>query len=286
MSVSVLTIVRGRREHLRRQLEGLRESKVKPAEWIIVGMDEDVKLDCGDLPIRCARVNGDGHRLPLAEARNLAASLCETDAMIFLDVDCIPHPAMVGTFQSALQTEPECLWMGSPRYLPAGATAQGVQWDRIKSLAIPHPIQPTLKAGEQNVSNRYELFWSLCFGVTQATYKRIGGFDETYRGYGGEDTDFAFSARAADVPFGFVGAIAYHQHHSVCKPPLNHFTAIVENARRFKEKWNAWPMESWLRSFHELGLINFDERHDTLDVIREPTEVEVDAAISEAPAGF
>lgn len=223
--------------------------------------------------------------MPLAKARNHAASLCKTERMIFLDVDCIPSTKMIDQFDKALQ-EDERLWMGSAKYLPVDATLIDWTQDDLANLAVEHPLQPKLLEGERKLSDQYDLFWSLCFAVTKQLYKRIGGFDPAFDGYGGEDTDFAFSARRANVPFGFVGATAYHQHHAVYKPPLNHFGEIISNAQRFHSKWGHWPMLSWLKAFQAGGFIDFDERIDQWQILREPSTDEVEAAKTMTPAGF
>ncbi|GAB5513465.1 glycosyltransferase family 2 protein [Rhodopirellula baltica] len=286
MRISVLTIVRGRQTHLEIQLKGLLQSTVLPHEWIVVGMNQEVTLpDCERFSIRTSSVHHPTEPLPLAQARNHAASLCTTDGMVFLDVDCIPSPDMIGKMVNALQAE-DRLWMGCPRYLPAGAAVGDWQMDQLQQQAVDHPLQPQLGDHERQSSDRYEMFWSLCFAIGQSSFKRIGGFDDTFDGYGGEDTDFAFSARKAGVPFGFVNAVAYHQHHSVCKPPLNHLKPIVENAERFRRKWGVWPMESWLNAFAERELIDFDNDDDSIAIHRLPTESEIQKATSLTPAGF
>ena len=54
---------------------------------------------------------------------------------------------------------------------------------------------PTQLAAE----DEYRLFWSLSFAVT-GDVVRVGGFDEAYEGYGGEDTDFAFTLGRGAFP--------------------------------------------------------------------------------------
>lgn len=104
---------------------------------------------------------------------------------------------------------------------------------------------------------RYELFWSLSFAATRETWDRLGGFDEGYEGYGGEDTDFAFRAREAGIALVWVGgAHAYHQHHPTSNPPVQHLDDILRNGRRFAERWGEWPMQGWLSAFADLGLVD------------------------------
>jgi GT2 family glycosyltransferase len=125
------------------------------------------------------------------------------------------------------------------------------------------------------VTDAVELFWSLSFAVLRRTFlERIGGFDEGFTGYGGEDTDLAFSARAAGVPLAWVPeAIAYHQDHEHHDPPLHHLRDIAVNARRFRERWDVWPMEGWLCAFVDAGLVRWDGRD--LEVLRDPTPAEL-----------
>jgi GT2 family glycosyltransferase len=100
------------------------------------------------------------------------------------------------------------------------------------------------------------LFWSLSFAVTADTWLAVGGFEESYEGYGGEDTDFAFTARAAGVPLVWVGgAHAYHQYHPTSAPPWQHLDDILRNGRLFADRWGSWPMEGWLEAFAAAGAI-------------------------------
>ncbi|EMI53307.1 glycosyltransferase family 2 protein [Rhodopirellula sallentina] len=287
MIIHALTIVRGRELHLQNQARGWMQSVRKPDRWIIVGMDEDIipPDTGGTIDVITERVDTINESLPLAKARNRAAQLSDADAMVFLDVDCIPSPNMLTTFEDAIG-ESDRLWMGSPRYLPAGATTSDWSMPELREKAIAHPYQPRLTEGEWQPSTEYEKFWSLCFATTPDTFQTIGGFSEDFAGYGGEDTDFAFAAREAGVPFGFAGAMAYHQHHAVCKPPLNHFDAIIRNAIQFRRRWDCWPMESWLNAFARHGLIRFDADSDTLELIQRPTNEQIQNATVMTPAGF
>ena len=283
---TVLTIVRGRRDHLVNQAIALSQSHPKPAEWIVVGMNEQ-PADLPDVgfPVRCHRLDQPDHSLPLAAARNMAADLATTANLIFLDVDCLPMQNLVGGLSGHLRRH-KGLWMGDVRYLPPAVTDAPWTLASLAKQSVSHPLLPNLSAGQPLPDQPHHRFWSLCFAIGREDFRSVGGFDEGFTGYGGEDTDFAFAVRDAGLPFGFVGYQALHQYHQVCKPPLNHFDAIVENATAFYRKRGIWPMDKWLRQFANAGLIRFDEQSDRIEPIRAPTEQEVQAAVTDTPAGF
>ena len=287
-TISVLTIVRGRRTHLQRQARGLVRSARQPSEWIVVAMGEQPpaasEIDLPDgFPLRTDRVDGE-RSLPLALARRRAAEIATGDVLVFLDVDCVPSADCLTHLAAAAADGG--LWMGDVQYLPKGEPSAD-DWTEadLERVAVSHPLLPNLAAGER-VDSPHEMFWSLCFAARREVWDTIGGFDDGYTGYGAEDTDVGFAARDRGIPFGHVGARAYHQHHAVCKPPLNHVEDLVLNATRFHGKWGIWPMDKWLHALDDAGYVRFDPDADVCEVIRLPSEAEIAAATVDSPAGF
>ena len=173
------------------------------------------------------------------------------------------------------------LIMGTPKYLNEKVPCN-FESDGLKSLAIEHPDRPDIKGVEP--WETYEMFWSLCFGIMKNQYSRIGGFDEKYIGYGGEDTDFAFKARKKKVPFHLCDATVFHQPHTLHNPPLQHFMAIVINANHFYRKWEKWPMGNYLWQFVELGLIEWHPEAKLITILRFPDSAEISSTrIANAP---
>ncbi|MEJ7800729.1 MAG: galactosyltransferase-related protein [Ilumatobacter sp.] len=142
---------------------------------------------------------------------------------------------------------------GGPPPPPPGPTDPA----ELEPLAAYQPGRPTPRTTLHR-TERYELFWSLSFALDRSSWDRIGGFDERYVGYGGEDTDFARRAERANVPIWFApGPQAFHQYHPVSSPPVEHLRAICRNATIFFETWGSWPMEGWLSAFAAEGLIEW-----------------------------
>ncbi|MGA9874050.1 MAG: galactosyltransferase-related protein [Rhodococcus sp. (in: high G+C Gram-positive bacteria)] len=268
MRIAVVTVVSGRHRHLVGQLRGLDASSVQPSEHIVISMgDPQIATVVHGAPhaaVSLLLVESPGPGLPLARARNLGAQTAiesGAELVVFLDVDCIPGVDMLARYVAASEGTDagDALLCGPVTYLPPNPTGWSTR-ELIEATA-PHPARPNPPANTVIAGTDYDLFWSLSFAVTPQTWKRVGGFFEGYSGYGGEDTDFAASARAAGVGLRWVGgAHAYHQHHPVSSPPVEHVDDIVRNAAVFRRRWNRWPMEGWLREFEARGLI---ERDDT-----------------------
>lgn len=268
--ISILTIVKSRSVALSNLVEGLNRGNVFPEELIIVNMNEDASQVTSDFfKVRAFRFDSD-ENIPLAAARNFAASQAAGPFLVFLDVDCIPSKDLILRYRNAFQTK-DRLWAGPVRYLKNGATSQAGFLQYMDELSIPDPVRGDL------TNLTYELFWSLNFGCSRRVYDIIGGFDEEFKGYGAEDTDFAFSARARGVTISAVDAVAYHQYHPSYDPPLNHFDDIICNAKTFFTKWRKWPMEGWLRKFEQAGLIIFEENN--IRILRKPDITEIAVAL-------
>lgn len=262
-TTSVVTIVRGRLQHLRNQRRGLAEQDALPAEHVVVRMGgPDVRPALLPLPCRTRVVElDDVASLPLARARNAGARTASGDQLVFLDVDCIPSPRLVAAFREV--ADRDGLWTGPVWYLPPWPLDGRLDMAELREIGARHPAQPVAAAGGR-VRLAPDLFWSLNFAVRRDAFWRIGGFDEDYAGYGGEDTDLAWTAETGGQPITHLAdAHAFHQHHPTASPPVQHLDAIVANARVFHRKWGRWPMRGWLEAFAARGLIRWDD--DTIE---------------------
>lgn len=270
--VAVITIAHGRHDHLERQVWGLTRQTRPPDLHVVVAMDDPglaAVVDAAGAPswetVVTAVERRDG-LLPLASARNAGARAAAergATALVFLDVDCIPSDALVSRYREVLAAsrgepaawERPVVACGEVLYLDAQPPGVDYRDCDLTSLARPHPARPALEPEGLERAQDLTLFWSLSFGVTTDDWDRLGGFDEDYLGYGGEDTDFGQRIRAAGGTMLWIGgARAYHQHHASSSPPVNHLEEIVDNANRFAAKWGWWPMEAWLMAFQEAGL--------------------------------
>jgi N-acetylglucosaminyl-diphospho-decaprenol L-rhamnosyltransferase len=259
--VGVVTVAHGRHDHLRAQHETLARSMYRPDLYIVVAMgDPDIEtlLPVSELRLRVLPTDADPRGLPLAAARNRGMDLAcamGCDVLIGLDVDCLAGPDLVAAYDAVVQADPDCIWSGPVTYLDP-PSPDGYPLDRLDELDSPHPARPAPAPGEVSYGGDPALFWSLSYGLSAATWRRIGGFDEQYVGYGAEDTDFGRRAEAAGLEMAWVGAArAYHQHHPVSRPPVEHLDDILRNGRVYRDRWGEWPMRGWLDEFERRGLV-------------------------------
>ena len=254
MTVSICTLAKGRGDHLSNLVRGLNAQSRQPDELVIAVM-QDSAYDLPDTAFPVRQIIAGSGGIPLAAARNAAARAATSDRLIFLDVDCIPEPDFVVDYAGHLDAN-DVLLMGEVLYLPSGATAGGIDFARFAEAGVKHseragpPVEPLGECTD------YRCFWSLNFAMRRTTFLAVGGFDEGYVGYGGEDTDFGRTVVEAGVPIHWVrGARAYHQYHPHHMPPVHHVDSVIANAARFRDKWGHFTMEHWLRAFTLMGLV-------------------------------
>jgi hypothetical protein len=257
-------------------MRGLARQTARPHELVIAWMQPEPEPDLPDpgCPVRHVLVPGEP--MPLAAARNRAAEAASGRILVFLDVDCIPSPGLVAAYDEAARSGPG-LFLGEVLYLPPDAPADDAA--ALDRLGRRHPARPAMPETGLRPEPDAGQLWGLSFALPAETWHGAGGMDEGYTGYGGEETDFAARLAGAGVPaFWVAGARAYHQHHPVHVPPLQHFAPILANAARFRARHGRWCMTYWLDQFRTAGLIDWSPEGDAIRLVRPPTVPEIAAA--------
>ncbi|MEO5853943.1 MAG: galactosyltransferase-related protein [Nocardioides sp.] len=260
MTTAVVTIARGRHDHLVAQHRSLLAGEKVPDLYVVVAMDDPWIMAWapqGVLPAHVVPVAVPGAGLPLAAARNAGAAAAlelGAEVVVGLDVDCLAGTGLVSGYAASVLAEPGVLWSGPVTYLPPADA--GYDLGGLEHLDDPHPARPDPGRGRRLSGGDPDLFWSLSYALHRDTWRRVGGFCEEYVGYGAEDTDFGQLVVARGCELGWTGsARAYHQHHPTRSPPVDHLDDILRNGRLFRRRWNRWPMMGWLEEFERLGLV-------------------------------
>ena len=264
MRLALATLQYGRHEHLERQAARVRKL-AGVDRYLVVSMDDAPLAPAGAEVIRLPAHAPD--RLPLSAARNAAmAHLDDCDLVVLLDVDCIPDPGLVETYVQASRTvgRHRTVLLGPVGWLSAAAPVTG-PIDAAEVARARATVKRSFPASGTVLEPRPELFWSLSFAVSPAAHRAIGGFDETFTGWGAEDTDYGRRAHRREVALWKVGgAWAYHQPHPPARQTPGQLAALVANAIRFRDRWGDWPMPDVLAELSAAGRVVWSADH--LDV--------------------
>jgi len=278
--LSVVTLVRNRNALLRSFLAGV-AAQDSPVEVVVVraGGGEDpgeVVAELDGLRATVCEVAAPDDRIPYSAARNAGAAAASGDHLAFCDADTIASPTFAGAIDAALARH-DALCTGEVRYLPPGDVS-GLDFPTLLRRSRPHPHREPVPDHGVVLSDRHELVWGLCMAMRHSTFESVGGFDEGYGGYAGEDTDLGRALAEAGVPVALVAdAVVLHQHHDSFEPPVQQLRATVANAQRYRDRWGAWPMAGWLQGFADLGLVEWSADASTCMVLRDPSPDELAA---------
>ena len=159
----------------------------------------------------------------LARARNTGVAAAAHHILVFLDGDVIPEAGLVSAHARWHHAISDALTLGFCACVSvAGIGAGEVRGHRgpLDELFAGRPADtPWLErhmARTGDLTSRHgDLFRAVTgqnFGISRALYEEVGGFDESFIRYGGEDTEFAWRAQvrgALLVPER--GAFGWHQ---------------------------------------------------------------------------
>ena len=134
--------------------------------------------------VRVVRQDDDGFRA--AAVRNLGVAASTGDVLVLLDADTTPEPSFVERMVALPEALPEALVVGRRRHADLAGTGEH----------LPEPAWlRTAYAETGNLLHADETGHRFLIGAVVACtrwwYDEIGGFDETFRAYGGEDWELA-----------------------------------------------------------------------------------------------
>ncbi len=274
---SIVTIVKGRLRQLSNLIGSIENAKRRPNELIVVWMAppcSESLLTSEHFAIHHKFVANEP--LPIAKARNKGFQACSTNNIVYMDVDCICSPELFDGLMGSLQ--PGRVITSQIRYL------NGIpEHHDFHALAMQASDKPSNKWLPLNQDIDFDNFRTLVFAITKNDFEHVGGFDESFHGYGVGDLDFATRCKASGLTLYLVPEEVLHQYHPTFDPPINHLFDIVNNAAVFKRKWGHYPLEQCLQRFADEGLINADYEKSGLRVRRMPSQEEIHAHLSSRP---
>ena len=176
-------------------------------EVVVVDDGSDPPLEApaaAGLDVRLVRQERRG--FGLARARNTGARAAAHDILVFLDGDVIPEAGLLAAHARWHHAVADALTLGFCAYVSApGIDAQAVRGraGTLAALFAGRPFDPPWlerhMARTGDLTSRHDdLFRAVTghnFAISRAFYEEVGGFDESFARYGGEDTEFGWRAQ-------------------------------------------------------------------------------------------
>ncbi|MEA9985872.1 glycosyltransferase [Subtercola sp. RTI3] len=150
-------------------------------------------------------------------ARNLGAASATGDVLCFLDADTAPEPDYLRAITRLPGLAPDVVTVGARRHadftgLPPGAPVEEVAPARelpAPAWLIDEYVRSANLLHSDDRSYRFVIGAVVC--CSRSLFTTVGGFDESFTSYGGEDWEWAHRAWSEGALFAHVpDAIAWH----------------------------------------------------------------------------
>lgn len=172
-----------------------------PVEQVVVS--DDGSATPPDVPPGVRLVCQEDRGFRAAAARNLGAVGATSDVLVFLDADTVPDPGFVAALVRRAAASPDVLAVGRRRH--ADLSGDGRELPEPQWLVDGYAASRDLLDADGR-SFRYVI--SAVLAVRRELFLDLGGFDEGFVGYGGEDWDLGYRAWNA-------GAVLVHERDAL-----------------------------------------------------------------------
>lgn len=200
LSVSVVVTHYDQPTQLARTLAALAAQTLPPYEVVVADDGSPVPPR---VPAGVRLVRQENHGFRAAAARNLGARATSRAVLTFLDADTAPEPGYLAALTTRVSASPDVLSVGRRRHADLSGT--GAELPEPTWLVDGYAETRDLLDAD---GRSFRFVISAVMACRRSLFDRLGGFDERYVGYGGEDWDFAYRAWNA-------GALLVHERAAV-----------------------------------------------------------------------
>lgn len=202
--LSVITASRGRPDLLRSKAAAMARQALEPStfEWCLWLNEAPAEAErtermLRDLDLPFPLVSDGGAAHPVGRARNLAAARARGSVLLLSDDDCVHDEGALAAHAAFHRAVPRAVGIG-PLRLP----------ESLRDGRLREPFErPAAVAGRASWINMTGANSS----VPRDAFEAVGGYDDAWTGYGGEDPELALRLRARGLRFRHVaGADAVH----------------------------------------------------------------------------
>ncbi len=226
---SVLVPVRNLQARLGLVLPVLLHELSRNPEWEVILGDDHSEDGTTRLLTQCQheRVRtylADVH-LGRGALRNRLAGIAQGEWLVFLDGDCIPQGNWMTAYTQAAALDPDATWVGAVRY--EGQSKSGL------ARFLSHASGPARFQNAMDLPCSY--FTTGNSMVRGEHFRRLGGFPEDFRGWGGEDFDLGLRLEQMGI------RLNHAQGSSVLHPAIPSVRAYFDRLEAFGAE-NLWRL--------------------------------------------
>jgi GT2 family glycosyltransferase len=215
-AVSVVVVHYDQQAELDRTLHALarQDHPADRTEVVVVddGSPRPPRVPAG---VRFVRQEDRGFRV--AAARNLGASVATGDVLVFLDADTAPEPGYLRALTRLPALAPDCVTVGRRRHADLAGAPVDAPVERLgpeRALADPRWLADGYRRSRDLLDaddRAYRYVIGAVTACSRALFTEVGGFDEGFTAYGGEDWEWAYRAWLAGAVLAHVpDAVAWH----------------------------------------------------------------------------
>ncbi|MBC7724714.1 MAG: glycosyltransferase family 2 protein [Burkholderiaceae bacterium] len=214
--VSVIVVHYRQQSELDRTLASLAR-QTYPAHLIEVIVVDDGSPEPPTVPpgVRLLRQRDDGFRA--AAARNAGAAVARGTVLCFLDADTSPEPGYIAALSRLPALAPDVVTIGRRLHADLDRADHTLPGVPVEIAGPQHPLPDPAWLREHYVATNnllqaddrsYRYVIGAVLACSRALFAEVGGFDETFTTYGGEDWEWAYRAWLA-------GALLAHEPRAV-----------------------------------------------------------------------
>jgi len=270
--VSVVTIVKNRTEKLCRLIEQLESCSPLPDELVIVWMRPPSTLSLAKSDkFNIVHKFVANAELPIAKARNKGLEEATSNLLAYINVDAVVDKNFIAQGMHAWRPNsvvftnvtfvPESQWV-----LPHDTLCQIKNQERLEESSDDLLSQQKHDGGAFSDDS----IRSTVFFISKLDFKKTGGFDEGYEGFGLNDEDFFTNCRSLGFSLHQLDLQTFAPERPNYRCPINHFLDFVRNAERFHAKWGMNPCNDVLNAYADAGYINKDFENTGINILQLP----------------
>ncbi|MCS7477647.1 glycosyltransferase [Umezawaea endophytica] len=196
---------------LGRMASALRRQTLRPTQVVLADDGSAVTPTFVVQDVETLVVSQPDEGFRAAAVRNLAARHSTGDVLVFLDADTVPVADYVERVVHHIGLCPDVLAVGRRRHTSFSRLAEDEQPQDVDALDEPPWLRDAYAATENLLhadGRSFRFVIGAVMACRRALFFDLGGFDERFVGYGGEDWDFAYRAWNA-------GAVLVHEPTAV-----------------------------------------------------------------------